>query len=131
MSDYFGSVEVKHRNWLDAAVKDHKATLALIESRRLPATLTGSFVVTMCLHFLRCVYGSDLESLHAIHEIVMAKEIEKVEQAELLRHVQHCRDTDCVKCEQYRNQQAALAADLGITPSDLAESDFRWEDKER
>ncbi len=129
-SDYFGSVEVKHRDWLDSAIKDHRKTFDIIESDRLPHVLTGSFVVTMCLRLLRCVYGSDLDSLHALNQIIMAQEQENAEQSELQRHVQHCRDTDCQQCAKYRQQREALCAELGITPEDLAETADLWDGKE-
>ncbi len=86
-------IEVQHPDWLKSASKQAETTFKLIAADGVPEPLVGWFVVTKCLHLLRCVYGSDLETLTSLKDHVMAKELEQIETAAMLEKA-----TECSEC---------------------------------
>lgn len=104
MNDTF-SIEVKHPDWLKDAAKSAEGTFRLIAQDRVPESIKGWFVVTKCLQLLRCVYGSDLETLTSLKEHVMAGELEKLEIRKTLDAAPPCPEckgpiveSECLQC---------------------------------
>lgn len=63
--------DVAQPEWLEKAVPEAISTLELLRKGHVPQVLTGRFIVTTCMRLLRCVYGSDLETVAALREKVM------------------------------------------------------------
>lgn len=62
-------IEVKHPEGLPHAIGQMTGAFRLIEMNQLPQKLVGWFMVTSCLHILRCVFGTDRDSLAAVDEL--------------------------------------------------------------
>src|SRR5262245_50122486 len=61
-------------DWLSKAIPKAIGSLKLIEAGRWPEPLIGWSIRTTCYHLLRCVYGSDRNSLRAMLQHVLAEE---------------------------------------------------------
>ena len=72
-------IKVEHPDWLESAVDDHLTTLRLLKENKIPDVLIGQFVVTMCMRFLRSIYGDDLSSALAVRQWVLDREQERME----------------------------------------------------
>ena len=67
-------VEVAKPDWLKLAVESHISTLDLLSRNVIPEPLIGMFVITMCLRFLRAVYGTDdIEASRLLMQFVIAR----------------------------------------------------------
>ena len=67
-------VDVAKPDWLKLAVDSHISTLELLSGNTIPEPLIGTFVLTMCLRFLRAVFGcDDVEAAKMLVQYTIAK----------------------------------------------------------
>lgn len=64
-------IDIEKPEWLEKAIPDAQRTLRLVADGKVPDVLIGRFIVTTCLHLLRCVYGSDIHTAAAIRRKVL------------------------------------------------------------
>ena len=103
------TIDVQHPDWLKDAVTQHRLTLRLLAESKIPEPLIGWFIVTMCLRFLRCVYGSDVDAVHALTQYVMNKEAESLAFKQAIEAAPKCLecngpvlDGECLNCGKAR-----------------------------
>jgi hypothetical protein len=72
--DEFGGAIAKPE-WLNEGLLSAEQTFRLVREGRIPSNITGWMLQTACLRVLRAIHGSDLDTVAAIRDAVMDKEL--------------------------------------------------------
>jgi hypothetical protein len=92
-------------DWLKTALPQEIRKLELMADGRWPQVIQGWGITVACLRLLRCVYGSDVATLHELQRHVIDN-MEATEEYE--KHFGEfpdgCQDSDCALCMDIREE---------------------------
>jgi hypothetical protein len=96
-------IPVQREDWLKEAIPSVIQQLELLRDDRWPRVLRGYSIVTICLRLMRCVWQSDVATLHAMQQHVIGNlEFSKICDDHFTQWPYGCQDQKCVLCMDIR-----------------------------
>ena len=98
------NIPIKHEDWLERALPQVIAQLQLIRDGKWPTVLRGWSIIIIALRLLRCIWGSDIATLHGIQQHVISDmEFSAKCTEHFARYPDGCGNMDCELCVDIRD----------------------------